>query len=106
MDNQICFCGRLGKISCSWIAANLGRRFVGCERYGKRGACGYFMWVDTPMCARARVVIPGLIRSIGRLEAQTKTNKKIKMVLFVAPISSWVFLDLCLSSNLKLCVFE
>ncbi|KAH7842373.1 hypothetical protein Vadar_004542 [Vaccinium darrowii] len=90
MDGQICFCGRVGKINCSWTTSNPGRRFVGCERYGKAGACGYFMWVDAPMCDRARVVIPGLLRSIGRLEAQVRREKKIKMYLVVALITSWV----------------
>ncbi|XP_058194354.1 uncharacterized protein LOC131311052 [Rhododendron vialii] len=69
MEGQFCYCGKVGKTTTSWTDSNPGRRFIGCERYGKDGACGFFVWVDPPMCARSRVVIPGLLRSIGRLEA-------------------------------------
>ncbi|KAH7858504.1 hypothetical protein Vadar_024703 [Vaccinium darrowii] len=90
MDGQICFCGRVEKINCSWTTSNPGRRFIGCEHYGKPGACGYFMWVDTSMCDRARVVIPGLLRSIRRLEAQVRREKEMQMYLVVALITSWI----------------
>ncbi|KAG5515738.1 hypothetical protein RHGRI_036696 [Rhododendron griersonianum] len=38
----------------------------------------------------SRVVIPGLIRSNGRLEAQLKRQNKMKQLLGLALITSWV----------------
>ncbi|KAG5525179.1 hypothetical protein RHGRI_031753 [Rhododendron griersonianum] len=90
MEGQFCYCGKVGKTTTSWTDSNPGRRFIGCESYGKAGACGYFEWVDPPMCARSRVVIPGLIRSNGRLEAQLKRQNKMKQLLGLALITSWV----------------
>ncbi|KAH7841216.1 hypothetical protein Vadar_027176 [Vaccinium darrowii] len=88
MDAQFYYCGRPGNLTTSWTVSNPCRRFIGCQLYGKDGACGYFMWVDPPMCARSRVVIPGLLRSLRRLEAEVKREKKMKMFMVMALIST------------------
>ncbi|KAH7833731.1 hypothetical protein Vadar_009180 [Vaccinium darrowii] len=86
MENtQFCYYGRIGKLNCSWMDSNLGRRFISCECYGKLGACGYFLWVDPPLCQRAMVVISGLIRSLARQEALVKKEKR-KVACFVGCI--------------------
>lgn len=91
VNPRFCYCGMLGKINTSWTDSNPGRRFIGCERYGGKNACGYFVWVDPPMCERSKAVIPGLIRSLARHEVVMKKEKKKVMALWVALIVSWVF---------------
>ncbi|KAI8574204.1 hypothetical protein RHMOL_Rhmol01G0336600 [Rhododendron molle] len=91
MDNtQFYYCRKVGKITCSWTDSNPGRRFIGCERYGEKGACGYFVWVDPPMCERSKVVIFGLLRSLSKHEAVIKREKKKTLYLWLALILSWV----------------
>ncbi|KAL0889005.1 hypothetical protein Bca101_012988 [Brassica carinata] len=42
----LCYCGLEAKISQAWTEKNPGRRFYGCERYKRRGACDFFQWYD------------------------------------------------------------
>ncbi|CAI9274580.1 unnamed protein product [Lactuca saligna] len=58
----ICRCGMETTKLTSWTDRNPGRQFLNCS------ICGFVRWVDPPMCARALVVNPGLIRSMNRLE--------------------------------------
>ncbi|CAI9268874.1 unnamed protein product [Lactuca saligna] len=58
----ICRCGMETTKLTSWTDRNPGRQFLNCSR------CGFVRWVDPPMCARELMVIPGLIRSMNRLE--------------------------------------
>ena len=30
--------------------------------------CGFFRWIDPPMCARSKAIIPGLLRRIREME--------------------------------------
>ncbi|XP_060973823.1 uncharacterized protein LOC133039487 [Cannabis sativa] len=55
-------------IFTSWTDANPGRRFMRCPLYNQVGGCKFWEWYDPPMCERAAVVIPGLLRKIGKLE--------------------------------------
>ena len=61
-----CLCGNWLATKTAWTDLNAGRRFVSCER------CRFFRWLDEPLCERARAIIPGLLRKINKLEAQTK----------------------------------
>ncbi|KAI8542917.1 hypothetical protein RHMOL_Rhmol08G0177100 [Rhododendron molle] len=93
---DICYYKKVGKVTTSWTDSNPERRFIGCEHYGQPGACGYFIWFDPPMCDRAKVVIPGLLWSLGRHEtkkiradAKIKRLRKMNNVLFAALVATW-----------------
>ncbi|CAI9269816.1 unnamed protein product [Lactuca saligna] len=62
----VCFCGKLALVKTSWTPLNLGRRFYACPT--KDSVCGFIGWVDPPMCARSKTIIPGLLRNINTLE--------------------------------------
>lgn len=49
----------------SWTDRNLVRQFWTCSRFG--GRCGFLGWAEPPMCRRAMVVIPSLLRAMTRL---------------------------------------
>ncbi|WOH00548.1 hypothetical protein DCAR_0519914 [Daucus carota subsp. sativus] len=49
-----CLCGNVVIQQTSWTQANPGRRFAACE----------------PVCSRAQVIIPGLLRRINKLEEE------------------------------------
>ncbi|KAF4367233.1 hypothetical protein G4B88_026740 [Cannabis sativa] len=36
----------------------------------RRGGCEFWEWIDPPMCDRATVVIPSLLKKIRRLEQE------------------------------------
>ncbi|KAG8363691.1 hypothetical protein BUALT_Bualt19G0048700 [Buddleja alternifolia] len=70
MDPPRCDCRIASKLQCAWTNANKARRLYGCELYGQVGECRYFVWFDPPMCVRSRHVIPGLLRSLRRVETE------------------------------------
>ncbi|GJX13157.1 zinc finger, GRF-type containing protein [Tanacetum coccineum] len=64
----LCFSGLPAVTRTSWTDANPGRRFLGCPLIeGQR--CIYFGWLDPPICQRAMLIIPGLLRARNRMEA-------------------------------------
>ncbi|KAK9290541.1 hypothetical protein L1049_008711 [Liquidambar formosana] len=67
----------------SWTENNLGRRFYGCPNYKANGSCGYFKWLDPPICIRARRIIPGLLKRIEGYRAR-------EMIYWVVLVISWV----------------
>ncbi|EEF36942.1 conserved hypothetical protein [Ricinus communis] len=47
----------------AWKESHPGRRFFGCSKYDKRHrgvGCEFFLWIDLPMCERAKAVINDL----------------------------------------------
>ena len=58
--------------------------------------CGYFDWLDPPMCARSVQIIPGLLTSRNVLEESLRSmaaaNGRLKMCL----VLSWVFFSFLL----------
>ncbi|GKG55980.1 hypothetical protein Tco_0574874, partial [Tanacetum coccineum] len=78
------FCGLPAVTRTSWTDANPGHKFLGCPQIeGQRNI--YFGWLDPPMCQRALIIIPGLLRSRNRLEADmmvlVQANRKLKKYL-------------------------
>ncbi|XP_074378300.1 uncharacterized protein LOC141719829 [Apium graveolens] len=69
-----CWCGRAVVLRTSWTDANPGRRFWGCFRYMEQrsNACNFHLWFDPPMCQRSRMIIPGLLRRIEKLEEEAE----------------------------------
>ena len=38
--------------------------------------CGFFRWIDPPMCARSKTIIPGLLRKIRELERRLEVAEE------------------------------
>lgn len=66
---DLCYCRKLVVVQTAWTDTNAGRRFLTCA--DRR--CHFFRWLDAPLCHRAAVIIPGLIRRINKLEAELKS---------------------------------
>ncbi|CAH9137507.1 unnamed protein product [Cuscuta epithymum] len=69
-----CYCGIPAKILTSWTNDNPGRRFLACSR-GTCACCNMFEWLDEEICYRSKMIIPGLLRKINRLEAELADEK-------------------------------
>lgn len=63
------------------------------------GGCRYFQWVDAPLCNRAQIIIPGLLRRLKAMEAnhemqllevQKRENRKWMFRIFLG-ILIWLF---------------
>ncbi|PWA20742.1 zinc finger, GRF-type [Artemisia annua] len=77
-----CFCGTQTRVRTSWTNVNPGRRFHSCsEIFGTD--CGFFDWLDPPMCAWSVQIIPGLLRSRNQLQESlfemAAGRKRLKM---------------------------
>ncbi|GJR58587.1 zinc finger, GRF-type containing protein [Tanacetum coccineum] len=91
----LCFCGLPAVHRTSWTDANPGRRFLGCPKIeGQR--CIYFHWLDPPMCQRAMLIIPGLLRARNRMEADmmvlVQANRNLKKYLILSWVAFALFL--------------
>uniref|UniRef100_A0A5B7ACY3 GRF-type domain-containing protein n=1 Tax=Davidia involucrata TaxID=16924 RepID=A0A5B7ACY3_DAVIN len=94
MDGRYCHCGKRAIIRTSWTDLNPGRRFHGCEKSGDHSGCGFFNWYDPPICNRARQVIPGLLRSMTRLEIEVSRLQNQVSRLRAKEKRLWAFLVL------------
>ena len=63
-----CHCGMIAADRVAWTDANARHRFRNCSN----SACGFFKWVNAPLCNRAKVVIPGLLRRLRAMEAENE----------------------------------
>ncbi|GJY65347.1 zinc finger, GRF-type containing protein [Tanacetum coccineum] len=83
-----CFCQRPAVNRTSWTQNHPGRRFWACSRIVTD--CGFFRWIDPPMCARSVQIIPGLLRSMNdhqeRVNAMAAANARLKICL----VCSWM----------------
>lgn len=62
---------------------NDGRRFLGCVNWSDcdQGGCNFFVWLDPPLCERAKMVIPGLIRKLETMDAKhEELMDELKMI--------------------------
>ena len=75
---EMCFCNKVSVVKTSWTNRNPGRRFLSC---GKRNGCSFFIWIDPPMCNRARMIIPGLLRRLTEMEEDIKRAKRREKIL-------------------------
>ncbi|KAH7836624.1 hypothetical protein Vadar_003660 [Vaccinium darrowii] len=91
MDHMLCHCGKRSPVTTSWTDINPGRQFIGCYKYGSPDACNFFMWVDPPICARARAVIPGLLRRSRHLEDQIRVMKRGERIYMATLILFGIF---------------
>nr|KAJ0202388.1 hypothetical protein LSAT_V11C600312330 [Lactuca sativa] len=99
----MCFCGKWAIVRTSWTVNNPGRRFWGCP--DPNSSCGFIGWYDEPMCARSKVIIPGLLRTINKLpkamddikeqaskheKAMEKIKEQATMLKYYL-VYSWIF---------------
>ncbi|PWA58004.1 zinc finger, GRF-type [Artemisia annua] len=61
-----CWCGKQAITRTSWTSANPGRRFYCCPDEGS--SCRWIGRYDPELCARSRMIIPGLLRGRNELE--------------------------------------
>ncbi|GJU60717.1 zinc finger, GRF-type containing protein [Tanacetum coccineum] len=69
---RLCHCGLPTLCRTSWTQINPGRRFHCCSKVGDN--CGFNGWFDPPMCPRAVVIIPGLLRNTNELREIADAN--------------------------------
>ncbi|KAK3206901.1 hypothetical protein Dsin_020947 [Dipteronia sinensis] len=70
-----CLSGTSVRRFTSWTYSNSRRRFWGCSNFRGDSNCGFFRWYGPPMCARSKLIIPGLLRRIRELEmGSSETN--------------------------------
>ncbi|GMP39033.1 hypothetical protein CsSME_00010033 [Camellia sinensis var. sinensis] len=72
-------------------SGNMGRRFYGCARYGVDVTCGYFEWVDPPMCQRGKEVLPRMVAKMNRLEKELAGSRRREKMFCKALFGTWVF---------------
>nr|KAJ0185615.1 hypothetical protein LSAT_V11C900490130 [Lactuca sativa] len=103
----MCFCKKWAIVRTSWTNNNPGRRFWGCP--DPNSSCGFIGWHDEPMCARSKVIIPGLLGTINKLRKaiddikeqaskHEKAMEKIKeeeTMLRYYLVYSWIFCCCC-----------
>ncbi|GMP74974.1 hypothetical protein CsSME_00032213 [Camellia sinensis var. sinensis] len=63
-------------VKTSMTSGNVGRSFYGCARYGVDATCGYFEWVDPPMCQCGREVLPKMVAKMNRLKKEQATSRR------------------------------
>ncbi|KAL2528576.1 uncharacterized protein Fot_21177 [Forsythia ovata] len=69
-------CGRSATIRTSWTENNSGRKFLGCNFYGRPDACNYFKWVDLLVHPRYKSIINGLLRNANHKNALEKSLQR------------------------------
>ncbi|KAM7511120.1 hypothetical protein LguiB_009995 [Lonicera macranthoides] len=92
MDARTCFCGYPSILKTSWTDSNPGRRFLGCSRFGSQHGCGFFLWIDPPMCARSLQIISGLLRRTSNLQDMIERVKRREKWPWVLLCFSWVII--------------
>ncbi|KAL7124209.1 hypothetical protein ABFS83_14G033100 [Erythranthe nasuta] len=76
-----CKCGFRLPVITSWTPDNPGRRYQACPNYGKSTYCGVFKWLDPEICGRSKMIIPGLLRRVNKLEAELACFKEKEEIL-------------------------
>ncbi|KAH7858819.1 hypothetical protein Vadar_028383 [Vaccinium darrowii] len=83
----------------SWTDRNPGRRYVKCPNI----VCDDFLWIDPPICAREKQIIPGLLRRINKAESEIEATKVNERKLWEGELEArkarerklWVCLAVC-----------
>ncbi|KAL3510474.1 hypothetical protein ACH5RR_029875 [Cinchona calisaya] len=89
-----CKCGEPCGIVTSWTEINPARKFHGCHKYGKHGACDFCLWYDPPMCKRTNNILAKLLRNLRNAETENK-NLKLELSKLKAKGSAlWIVLAL------------
>ncbi|CAL5390371.1 unnamed protein product [Camellia sinensis] len=87
---RLCYCRERSPVKTSMTSGNMGRRFYGCARYGVYVTCGYFEWVDPPMCQRGREVLSRMVAKMNRLEKELARSRRREKMFCKALFETWV----------------
>ncbi|KAL2557664.1 uncharacterized protein Fot_02403 [Forsythia ovata] len=71
-EQTLYMCGRSATMRTAWTENNPGRRFLGCNFYGRPDACDYFKWVDPLVQTRYKSIINGLLRNANQKDELVK----------------------------------
>ncbi|GMP49747.1 hypothetical protein CsSME_00016626 [Camellia sinensis var. sinensis] len=88
---RLCYCGERSPVKTSMTSANMGRRFYDCARYEVDATCGYFEWVDPPMCQRWEEVLPKMVVKMNRLEKELARSHRREKMFCKALFKTWGF---------------
>ncbi|KAL6286841.1 hypothetical protein ACE6H2_011231 [Prunus campanulata] len=87
-ETHRCFCGGFARLETSWTKDNPRRRFWTCCR---NKGCGYFKWLDPQMCARSKMIIPGLLKSIDKADDELhRSHRREKILWFFIVIGALI----------------
>ncbi|KAG8369037.1 hypothetical protein BUALT_Bualt15G0108700 [Buddleja alternifolia] len=81
--NEFCSCGTNTVMKTSWTDHNPGRPYIAYERFKQINGCNYFVWIDPPICTRARQIIPGLLRRVNRFEEDLNRFEEEEKQIYV-----------------------
>ncbi|XP_077243069.1 uncharacterized protein LOC143883611 [Tasmannia lanceolata] len=97
-----CHCGQRAPLRTSWTSTNFGRRFLGCSGYEMNASCGFFEWVDPPICVRGSAIVPKVMQKFSkvlaelqRLDAEVDKYRRRKKILRTLLAMSWGAALLC-----------
>ncbi|GER39719.1 GRF zinc finger containing protein, partial [Striga asiatica] len=92
--DDFCHCGKSAVKKTSWTDMNPGRRYSTCKNFLEVGGCTYRCWIDPPICARARQIIPGLVKRVSMLEGDVCHGRCREKILWLVLIVSWLMMFL------------
>ncbi|WOG86373.1 hypothetical protein DCAR_0205576 [Daucus carota subsp. sativus] len=85
-----CLCGNVVIQQTSWTQTNPGRRFAACV---DRRCNKLSRWLEEPVCSRAQVIIPGLLRRINKLEEEKmELEAKLTKNVVIIQILEFIFM--------------
>ncbi|CAI9099682.1 OLC1v1036539C1 [Oldenlandia corymbosa var. corymbosa] len=88
-------CGLIVNLVTYWKDDHPRRRFWGCPLYPRDDRCRFFRWHDPDVCARAKAIIPGLLR---RCNTNDEEIRQLKKKLFWTQIAAIVLAAMAFSS--------
>ncbi|GER52414.1 GRF zinc finger containing protein, partial [Striga asiatica] len=90
---DLCHCGKnASEENCGW-------RYAACPRFRKSGGCTYYLWIDPPMCTRARQILPGLLKKNEKLEDELKRKRFSERCMWLVLVLSWMVVYLLLKND-------
>ncbi|XP_028098344.1 uncharacterized protein LOC114298039 [Camellia sinensis] len=99
---RLSYCGERSLMKTLMASGNMDKRFYGCARYGVDVTCGYFEWVDPPMCQHGKEVLPKMVAKMNRLEKELATSRRREKMFCKALFGTWVFFFIITMFWLKL----
>ncbi|KAB1210103.1 hypothetical protein CJ030_MR6G003931 [Morella rubra] len=73
-----CYCGISTYMKTSYTKQNFGHRLFSCPNYKLKHACGFFAWVDPPMCEHGKRVLRRMRERQERLNVESLNVDMLK----------------------------
>ncbi|XP_057502661.1 uncharacterized protein LOC130786363 [Actinidia eriantha] len=89
---RYCCCSVRSSLRTSWTPTNTGRRFWGCGSFEIENidTCGYFEWVDPPLCPQAQELLHILSQKLKHLEREVVVRRGREIFYRRALIATWM----------------